>query len=141
MPLTNQSTLIDDRATEIATKKFLMNYQQWQFRRNKAVLLLQQLQLDNRQLIQKHYQQALNECRLRERPLQLLDSLGPHEAFSADLLRARFLKRWSASKTSLFLVQKYNLSYLAERTFFRYQKQALWTFAGVCPQNLLVKKL
>ena len=37
---TNQSTLIDDRATERATKDFLMSYQRWQFQLNKAILLL-----------------------------------------------------------------------------------------------------
>ncbi|KRM40373.1 hypothetical protein [Lentilactobacillus parafarraginis] len=138
---TNQSTLIDDRATERATKDFLMNYQRWQFQLNKAILLLQQPQLDNRQLVQRRYQKALKECHLREQLLQVLGKLGPHEAFAADLLRARFLKRWSTSKTSQFLAQKYDLDYLADRTFFRDQKQALWKFAGVCPQNLLVKKL
>ena len=138
---TNQSTLIDDRATERATKDFLMNYQRWQFQLNKAILLLQQPQLDNRQLVQRRYQKALKECHLREQPLQALCKLGSQEAFAADLLRARFLKRWSTSKTSQFLAQKYDLDYLADRTFFRDQKQALWKFAGVCPQNLLVKKL
>lgn len=89
---TNQSTLIDDRATERATKDFLMNYQRWQFQLNKAILLLQQPQLDNRQLVQRRYQKALKECHLREQPLQVLGKLGPHEAFAADLLRARFFK-------------------------------------------------
>lgn len=87
------------------------------------------------------YQHALKECHLREQPLQMLGKLGPHEAFAADLLKTRFLKRWSTSKTSQFLARKYDLGYLADRTFFRDQKQALWKFAGVCPQNLLVKKL
>ncbi|MBZ2205584.1 MAG: hypothetical protein ABF481_10855 [Liquorilactobacillus satsumensis] len=138
---TNQSTSIDDRATERATKDFLMSYQQWRFQLNKAILLLQQPQLDDRSLVQWRYQHALKECHLREQPLQMLGKLGPHEAFAADLLKTRFLKRWSTSKTSQFLARKYDLGYLADRTFFRDQKQALWKFAGVCPQNLLVKKL
>lgn len=50
-----QSTSINNRATQRATKNFLMSYRHWQFQLNQAILLLQQPQLDNRQMIQKRY--------------------------------------------------------------------------------------
>ncbi|MCP9334341.1 hypothetical protein [Lentilactobacillus hilgardii] len=129
----NQSTSLNNRATQRATKNFLMSYRHWQFQLNQAILLLQQPQLDNRQMIQKRYQRALEECHLREQSLQMLGKLGTQEAFAADLLTARFLKRWSIAKTCQFLTQKYHLTYLAERTFNRDQNRALRLFSQLCP--------
>jgi len=83
---------------------------------------------------------AQRECALRTETLKQLASINQRYAYYADLLRYRWINGWSIKKACEALADKYDIDYIAERTFTTHQELAACAFAAICPRDLRVLK-
>jgi hypothetical protein len=124
---------IDKPATIVSAKSFLNEYEFWH---------LQELQLDQihrlgyrtlptLQMPSERAAQVKLECQLRLQTIETLHNDTEDIAFLADILRLRYINAYTVPKTCSKLL-------ISERTFDRYQNDALFAFALACPFNLIV---
>ncbi|KAL3949376.1 hypothetical protein [Lentilactobacillus hilgardii] len=144
--------LLDRKQTIKNAKQFLYEYRDWQLEAARFSFSLQSPMMDGMPKAQsdpRHTRQedkmikqatAKMECELRLKTIQLMSSIDDQNAFLADLLEYRFINHYTVKKCCERLAEKYDLNYLAERTYNDYQKQALWVFAIVCPRDTLRAK-
>jgi len=80
------------------------------------------------------------ECDQRLDTLELLASLNRQDAYYSDLLKFRWIYGWSVKKVCEKLAAKYDIAYIAERTYDTHLKLASCEFAAICPRELRVFK-
>lgn len=142
--LINLRTLesIDKDANIIAAKLFLQQYEFWHLQRssyeswNTPTHLKSPIDKTSTEKVAKVYL----ECELRTKTLESMKLTNENLSFLADVLNLRYIKRYKIKKACEVLAESHNLDYCGERSFNRYQKDALWKFAQACPYNLLIKK-
>ncbi len=144
--------MLDREATVQSAKRFLMEYQDWKIEAARFTLSLQSPVISDMPSAPSHDNTQENtivgkanaqfECSIRLNTIHLMGSIDDDNALLADLLEYRFINGWRVKKVCERLAEKYDLGYLAERTYNDYQNKALWTFAIVCPiSSVRVKKV
>lgn len=138
---------LDRDATIQKAKEYLQDYHDWKIEAARFSLSLQSPTISDMPGSPSHsnHQEdtvigkanAQYECEMRLKTIRLMGSIDDQNAMLADLLEYRFIDRWRVKKVCERLADKYELGYLAERTYNDYQNQALWTFALISPQASL----
>lgn len=141
---------IDIKQTRRNAKQFLKDYHDWKLESYRFQSWIQSPNLSSSHAsgsvtnsTEERVVASANaefECSLRLKTLEQLTQSGPKGAYYADLLRFRWLNKWSVKKVCEALADKYNVDFIAERTYATHQNIALWEFAIICPRNLMVKK-
>lgn len=120
-------------------KRFLKDYESWHL----TILRLQQVSqirsLSSAE--EKQLAKASFECQIRQKTLNVMRETDDVSSLLADLLKWRYLCHWTVPKVCQQLADKYQLGYLSERTYMRYQNHAILDFAVLCPINLLMRKI
>ncbi|GAD17230.1 hypothetical protein ABC628_10875 [Lentilactobacillus otakiensis] len=80
---------------------------------------------------------AQHECQIRIEALDKMSQVDESTALLADLLRDRYINRWTSIKTFTDLADKYHMGFISERTGYRYQNMALLIFAHISSEQLL----
>lgn len=78
-----------------------------------------------------NYSDAMRPCREREGCCYRLASIGEEEHILADLLLHRYIRRWGATRTMMYLNSEYKL-FWDDRKYRRQQSLALWEGALIC---------
>lgn len=141
---------IDQRKTIQEAKQFLKDYHMWKVEAArfhswvKSPTLSSLPQVTGKTNgVEARMTEAANagfECDLRVKTLNQLASLDKESAMYADLLRFRYIEGWLVTKVANQLATKYELGYMAERTYTNYLNKALWEFAIICPRDLMIMK-
>lgn len=144
--------MLDRDATIQNAKQYLAEYHDWKIEAARFTLSLQSPTISDMPGSPSHGNSqedkvigkanAQYECSIRMNTIHLMGSIDDDNAMLADLLEYRFINKWKVKKVCERLADKYDLGYLAERTYNDYQNKALWTFAIVCPSaSIRVKKV
>lgn len=139
---------IDQKKTIDHTKQFLKEFHVWKVESARFHSWLTASEYEttneysekNKNISLPAAARARFECDLRIKTIQQLRSLGEKSAMYADLLEFRYIKEWSVVKVCDQLASKYQLGYMAERTYSNYLIKALWEFSIICPRNLMVER-
>ena len=70
------------------------------------------------------YTNATNECQQRLDVLKVMADTGENGPLYADIIEKRYLRKWTATKTLLYIGEHYDL-YVGERSFRRYEREGL----------------
>lgn len=135
---------IDLKRTQNNAKAFLKEYRTWklEYSRFHSWLAAGTVKTTD-ELKQKNNIEAARadfECALRIKTLEQLAQVDDHCCFLSDLLFFRYINNWTVVKVCSKLAEKYELDYIAERTYTNYLHEALWSFAVICPHDLMAKK-
>jgi hypothetical protein len=133
--MTDLYTNVNRTATTQQAKRFLKEYRTW---RLGASRFHKQISPSNPQV--SDTASANFECALRIKTIEALRTIDAQSTMHADLLYFRYINNWSVTKVSTKIAEKYELTYIAERTYTNHLNKALWEFAVVCPRNLFVYK-
>lgn len=128
-------TGINKKSTIQNVKSFLKDYNKWHL---KSMEFSTWLDSSTNTSESSQLSKAEMECQLRIQTLAIMRRADQQTAFLADLLNYRFIKGWQVKKVCESLAEQYQLGYVAERTFHRYQNQALLIFALTCPRSLFI---
>lgn len=133
---------IDKSASIAAAKAFLKKYAFWHLQKNAYDSWNPTVykKLPTTTVPTTEIAKATLECELRTKTLQRMTTTNNYLAFLADVLTLRYIKSYQIKKSCELLAEKYGRAYCSDRSFNRYQVQALWQFAQTCPYNLLVFK-
>ncbi|MEE8825059.1 hypothetical protein LASUN_06300 [Lentilactobacillus sunkii] len=112
--------MINRTCTIQKAKKYLNEYHDWKI-----------------QSIVSSSQKASHECQVRIEALDRMSQVDESTALLADLLKDRYLNRWTLVKTCTDLAEKYDIGFISERTGYRYQNMALLIFAQTIPEQLV----
>lgn len=130
---------LDRQGTVEAMRKYLSEWKDWKIKSVQTMPTVGSPSMDgqphgsnfdpNKQL--DEHANAEYEQEERVRSCYRLKSISEDEEVLCDILYYRFIKRWSATRTMMWVNDHYSL-YLDERTFRRRQEQALWEAALMC---------
>lgn len=129
---------INQGATIKKAKQFLKEYDSWhlttlRLRPASQIRVLSPVE-------EKQLAKASFECQVRQKTLDVMRETDDVSSLLADLLRWRYLCHWTVPKSCQQLADKYQLGYLSERTYMRYQNHAILNFAILFPIDLLIQK-
>lgn len=130
---------IDAKQTQKNAKIFLKEYRKWKLQsmrfHNWMIAEYGETPKDTSEATKADY-----ECALRTKTLEQLAQIDDRCHFLSDLLVFRYVNNWMVVKVCSELADKYNLDYIAERTYTNHLNEALWNFAVICPRDLMMKK-
>lgn len=130
---------LNERATIKQAKAFLKAYPYWHLQKQRLAYRHNRL-LSASDASTDALLKSDDECKLRTDTLEIMGQTNEQLGFLADLLNFRFIRDFQINKVCNLLTDKYHKEYISERTFSRYQNQALLAFAIACPKDLTVKK-
>lgn len=133
---------LDRPATTENFKHYLKDWKKWKLKALQRMPTLGSPEIDgqphaasydpDRQMI--NHADAEFQCKQRENCCKALKSIGPDEEILGDILYWRFIRGYTVTKTIMLIEDHYH-RYMDERTFMRWQKQALWDGALLCPDK------
>lgn len=133
---------LDREATVAAMREYLKEWKAWKIKSLQTTPTVGSPDSDgqphgstyepDKQMVQ--HANAEWEQQERIRSCQRIRTIGEDEEVMSDILYYRFIRRWSAAKTMLWVNDHYNI-FIDDRGFRRLQKQALWEAALMCQDS------
>lgn len=133
---------LDREKTVAAMRQYLWEWKAWKIKSIQTKPSLGSPSMDGQPHAQTYEpdKQIINHANAeyeqeeRIRSCERLRTISEDDEIMADVLYHRFIRRWSATKTMMWVNDHYHL-YLDDRSYRRLQEQALWEAALMCKNS------